>query len=77
MVADSRLFRPTAEKPPEADEPILLHAARRGATAPALLPPQEEVAQSLVVLVSGGTGQSFLQDYAIFVLEQEAEYCQQ
>ena len=67
MLADTSLLRrPTPDKP-GSDGPALLPALRRGAQPPAPAAVKGEAAQ-----VSAG-----LLDYAAFVLDQEAQYCQQ
>jgi hypothetical protein len=73
MPADTSLLRRPTQDKPGSDGPALLPAVRRGAALPAPAaakgadgPPREAAS------VPAG-----LLDYADFVLDQEARYCQQ
>ena len=68
MIASPALLAPDR---PEVDDKALANAARRGTAVPAPAPrraggPSPDAADGAALL-----------DYAAFVLEQEAEYCQQ
>jgi hypothetical protein len=69
MVADPLLL---THDDSELDERAFAHAARRGKVAPAS---RTRMAAGLVP--SPDAADPALLDYAAFVLEQEAEYCQQ
>jgi hypothetical protein len=72
MLADSSLLRPTSQDKLVSGGPALLPAVRRGAQLPALAAAKGEGPSREAASVPAG-----LLDYAAFVLDQEAQYCQQ
>jgi hypothetical protein len=67
MLANSALLTQPPQDTSRLDRQALLHAARRGASLPPPPGPQGEDAAA----------RDSLLEYASFVLEQEAQYCQQ
>jgi hypothetical protein len=76
MPADMSLLSRTTQDKPGHDGQALHPAVRRGTLLPALAGAKgEEGPPSAVVLLPAGPAS--LLDYADFVLDQEARYCQQ
>jgi hypothetical protein len=76
MPADTSLLSRTTQDKPGNDGQALQPAVRRSALLPALAGAKgEEGPPREVVLLP--VGQAGLLDYADFVLDQEAQYCQQ
>jgi hypothetical protein len=70
MVANPGVFQSDSRGPSKGRTEALLSVARRRAGFTGLLPPEAEQAGPV-------PRESMLLEYAAFVLEQEAEYCQQ
>jgi hypothetical protein len=67
MLADTSLLRRPPQDKPGSDGPALLPALRRGAPPPASAAGKGEAVPLPAAVL----------DYAAFVLDQEAQYCQQ
>jgi hypothetical protein len=65
MLADPSLLKQSEQTSSKLDRQVFLNAARRGAASAVLSSPRDEPARSSLL------------EYAAFVLDQEARYCQQ
>jgi hypothetical protein len=71
MVANPGTLKPPTQDTPEGDDPILVSPSRRMAPLPAAL------ARRAALPPAANTADQTILDYAEFVLDQEAQYCQQ
>jgi len=81
MLADPCLLSPSTSETPESDEPVFAPAALTRAAVPTRFAASSEgnrLSPSVTVAPSReAAARLVLADYAAFVLDQEARYCQQ
>jgi hypothetical protein len=65
MLADPPIFKPIPPDNVTFDRQAYMHVARRNGSLPLVFTPKEETSRAAIL------------EYAAFVLEQEACYCQQ